>query len=146
MSANAMIAVRDAVAAMLRVDLGATVIASWLPDVQNPATTLATPRIDVIAIGAEFDAGSRAGATEIVTVEIGLRRYGADSATAEAHGQQFTSIVDALFAASKLGGTAFYLRELTIGDAIDPDVLRDNAVCLGVIQAKYAVAQLIGRN
>lgn len=146
MSANTMIAVRDAVADMLRTDLGATVVASWLPDITNPATTLATPRIDVIAIGTEYVSGSRAGEVETITLGICLRRFGADAATAEAHGQQFTSLVDALFAASKLNGTAFILRELAVSEVIDADVLRDSAVCMGVIEAKYAVLQLVGRN
>lgn len=145
MSANTMIAVRDAVADMLRTDLGVTVVASWLPDITNPATTLATPRIDVIALGMEFDGGSRGGASETVTIGVCLRRYGTDDASAEAHGLQFTTIVDALYANPLLGGKVG-IRELAVSDAIDADVWRDNGVCMGVVEVKYLSTLLLTRN
>jgi len=145
MAANVMLTIRDAVAEMLRTETGLSVYTTWTPDVTNPATTLASPRIDVIPLGMEFDGGSRGGASETVTIGVCLRRYGTDDASAEAHGLQFTTIVDALYANPLLGGKVG-IRELAVSDAIDADVWRDNGVCMGVVEVKYLSTLLLTRN
>lgn len=142
MGASVMLLVADAVAGMLSEQLKRPVTRVWLPDVREPAASLAAARIDVVPTGASLERIARNAWQQLVEIQVAVRQYvdpaGEDTAV-DAVMNLFDSVIVAFEQVTQLPGYPASVNGIVVNEPIDYDMLRETSVVMAIVQATYVV-------